>query len=103
MAKNHISPTRYRWQKSEASISVANTFTAPVEILGEFNFSLSGTWAGTVTIQRSFDAGATWVDVAAYTANIQDSGFEPELNMLFRAGFKAGEYTSGTAVVRLSQ
>jgi len=95
--------TRYRGQKASASLSAANTWTDPVPILGPFNLSLSGTWAGTITLQRTFDGGTTWRDVATYTANIEDAGHEPELGVLYRAGFKTGEYTSGTAIVRISQ
>ena len=90
-------------RKVEASLTAQNTYTPAISVFGAFNFSLSGTWAGTITIQRSFDNGVTWLDVAAYTANTQDRGLEPELNALYRAGFKTGAYTSGTAVVRLSQ
>ena len=95
--------TRYRGQAATASLTAQNTFTTPVYLLGDFNFSLSGTWVATVFIQRSFDGGSTWVDVASYTANIQDTGFEPEVGALYRAGPKTGGYTSGTIVVRLSQ
>lgn len=85
-----------------ASITAQNTFTDPITVRGLFNFSLSGTWSGTVTLQRSFD-GSTWLDVATYTANIEDVGEEGELGVLYRAGIKTGEFTSGTAVVRISQ
>lgn len=99
----HQQPSRYREQSVSASIGAQNTFTPPVFILGDFNFSLSGTWVGTVFIQRSFDGGTTWLDVTSYTANIQDTGFEPETRALYRAGIKTGGYTSGTAVMRISQ
>jgi hypothetical protein len=95
--------TRYRGQKASASLTAANTWTDPVPILGPFNLSLSGTWVGTITIQRSFDNGVTWLDVTIFTANIEYLRDEPELGALYRAGFKAGEYTSGTAAVRISQ
>lgn len=94
---------RYYLKKAAASLAAANTWTDPVPILGPFNLSLNGTWAGTITLQRTFDGGATWLDVATYTAIIQDAGDEPELGVLYRAGFKTGEYTSGTAIVRISQ
>jgi len=90
-------------RKVEAELTAQDTYTPAISVFGAFNFSASGTWAGTVTIQRSFDSGATWQDVETYTANIEVPGSEPELNVVYRAGFKAGEYTSGTAVVRLSQ
>lgn len=95
--------TRLRGQAAAASLTAQNTFTDPVQIMGPFNFSLSGTWVATVYIQRSFDSGATWLDVATYTANIEDIGYEPEVRVLYRAGIKTGGYTSGTVVVRIAQ
>ena len=95
-------PPRYRGMLTAASLTAQNTFTAAVEIAGDFNFSLSGTWVAIVFIQRSFDAGSTWRDVASYTANIEDTGYEPE-PVLYRAGTKTGGFTSGTIVLRLSQ
>ena len=85
------------------AISAQNTFTAPVVLLGGFSLSISGTWAGTVTIQRSFDEGSTWLDVQTYTANIEDTGSEPRGNTVYRVGIKTGNYTSGTANVRIGQ
>lgn len=87
------------------AISAQNTFTPWVALLGEFNLSISGTWAGTVTIQRTFDGGTTVLDVNTYTANIEDRGSEPHGHgyTLYRVGIKTGQYTSGTANVRLNQ
>ena len=85
------------------SITNENLFTDAAEIVGYFNISISGTWDGTVTVQRSFDQGSTWFDVATWTANTEEYGFEPERDVQYRAGIKTGEFTSGTAVLRLSQ
>ena len=85
------------------SISAENLYTDSAEIQGYFNISISGTWAGTVTAQRSFDLGSTWFDVATWTANTQEYGYEPERKVYYRVGIKTGEFTSGTAVIRLSQ
>lgn len=90
-------------EQSQGSLASANAFVTALSLTADFNFSLSGTWSGIVTIQRSFDNGGTWLDVASYSSNIETSGFEPEVAVLYRAGFKTGNYTSGTAVVRLSQ
>jgi hypothetical protein len=95
--------TRYRGQKASASLTAANTFTTPVRVLGEANIWISGTWAGTITLQATYDDGATWIDVQNYTANAIDVLYEPEVGITYRLGFKAGAYTSGTAVVRISQ
>jgi len=85
------------------SITAANQFTDAVEMVGYFNLSISGTWAGTVTVQRSFDGGSTWHDVDTWTENAQEYGLEPEGGIQYRVGIKTDEYTSGTCVVRLSQ
>ncbi len=91
-------------KKSLANIGAADSYVQPIYVQGVFNLSISGTWAGTVTLQRSFDNGATWLDVSGYTGNAEsNSEYEPEGGVCYRAGFKAGQYTSGTAVIRISQ
>jgi hypothetical protein len=85
------------------SIAAANTFSASIALSRKFNFSLSGIWAATVAVQRSFDGGITWLDVATFTANGEYVGEEPEPGVTYRFGVKTGEYTSGTIVGRLSQ
>ncbi len=96
-------------QTVTASISAQNTFsdatgTFCIQNGGPwFDFSLSGTWAGTVTLQRSYDGGSTWMDVQTYTANAEDQGYEPQLGVCYRFGIKTGAYTSGTAVGGISQ
>ncbi len=87
----------------EASISADNTFSSSVRLRGKFNLSLSGTWTATVTVQRSFDDGTTWVDVEEFTENVERVGEEAEVGVLYRVGIKMGNYTSGTVVGRLSQ
>lgn len=91
-------------RKSTGSLTAQNTWVGPRILNKKFNVSISGTWAGTLTLQRAFDGGVvTWFDVFTYTTNMQDQfeEFEPGVN--YRLGFKTGEYTSGTAVVRISQ
>jgi hypothetical protein len=91
------------------SISAENTFTTDSIIVGStqprkgFNLSISGTWVGTVTVQRSFDGGSTWLDVDSFTSNVETFGTDDEHDTLYRVGIKTGDYTSGTAVVRLSR
>ena len=84
-----------------ASITAQNTFSTPVQLQGYFNLSLSGTWAATVTVQRSID-NVSFVDVDTFTGNTEEYGFEPE-NMFYRVGVKTGEFTSGTVVIRLGR
>lgn len=83
------------------SITAQNSFTDAVQLAGWFNVSISGTFSATVTVQRSTD-NSTWRDVDTWTAPAEDVGMEPEV-MWYRIGVKTGEFTSGTAVVRLGQ
>lgn len=100
----HHALSVYRGQAVSASLTAQNTFTAPLKVLGEANVWISGTWAGTLTLQASHDNGGTWHDVEPpYTANLLDVVYEPEVGVCCRIGFKTGQYTSGTAVVRISQ
>lgn len=96
-----------------ASITAQNTFTAPLSPfgpgnignathIGYLNLSLSGTWEATVFLQRSFDNGSTWLDVASYTTNTEKAIEDYEAGVLYRVGVKTGGFTSGTVVVRLS-
>jgi hypothetical protein len=69
-----------------------------------FNLSISGTFDGVVTLQRSLDDGVTWFDVYTLSdANVETMVDTVEAGVLWRAGQKNGERTSGTAVIRISQ
>jgi len=57
----------------------------------------------TVTVQRSFNNGRNWLDVADFTANGAYVGDEPEAGVLYRFGVKTGRYASGDVIGRLSQ
>ena len=81
-------------------------FSSPILLQGAFNVSVTATtWVGnTITLQRSFDSGATWKDVWSTTSNMESSTeYEPEVKVSYRIGFKSGQYGSGTAAVRISQ
>ncbi len=82
-----------------------DTFTGvatgqPVRLHGKFNVGLSGFGAGTVALERSFD-GTTWYFVDSWAADVQKSGEEPEIDVLYRLNCTA--YSSGTILGRLSQ
>lgn len=87
-----------------ASIAAQNTFSdaygGQLVAPGRFNLSLSGTWVATVHLQRSFDLGTTWHDVASFTTNDEGSVTDPG-GVQYRIGVKTGNYTSGTVVARL--
>lgn len=83
-----------------ATITGDDSFTAEAYLEGYFNLSISGTFSATVTVQRSFDKGSTWLDIDSFTSATEEVGFEPE-TVKYRVGVKSGDYSSGTIVVRL--
>ena len=64
------------------------------------NLSLSGTWAGTILLERSFDGGTNYFTVNSYTANTEARIPESEVGVLYR--LTCSVYTSGTVTYRLS-
>jgi len=82
-----------------SSLSAEDTFTDPLNLVGYFNLSISGTFVATITVQRSFDK-INWFDVDTFISPIETYGFDPS-QLYYRAGIKTGAYTSGTAVVSL--
>jgi hypothetical protein len=82
------------------TISAADAFTDAVHIIGDFNLSISGTFAATVTVQRSTD-GTVWRDVDSWTVPTEEVGYDPMKNF-YRAGIKTGDYTSGSAAITLN-
>ncbi len=101
-------------QFNRAQLGAANSFSPAVRVNGvgtaarNYTWTISGTFVGTLTLQRSFDgpdSGFTDVSTiaAAGTINSQTgTGGTPNLDNVIaweRIGFKAGAYTSGSAVV----
>lgn len=71
------------------------------------NVSIYGTFSATIVLQRSFDGGATWIDVTdaygvafSFTSPATFRVDEPERGVLYRLTCSA--YTSGTVNYRLS-
>ncbi len=99
-------------QAVTAGLAGANQFTNPVLVTGvgsqrNLTITIAGTWSGTVTLQYATGPSGPWADVGsghAWTANL--TGVYPDGNdnqdIYYRLGFKAGDYTSGTATAGLS-
>jgi len=103
----------------EGTLTAENTFTAWLEAdqirtshqgsARDFaDISVNGTWEGTLTIQRRFKnsiATVRDVDTVIHTAGNDSDGFEDEVrarnDVEVRIGFKTGDFTSGTANVRM--
>lgn len=97
-------------QRVEESISAENVFSDAIRVIGigesrRFSVTVAGTFVATVTLQRSFDEGATWEDVGTYTAPASETpasdGFDNQI-VHYRIGVDTGDYTSGTADVALN-
>jgi len=75
----------------------------------DFIAARSGTWAGTLTLQRSYDDAEsgfldtpnTWTDNSGGGSISPGSSYD-NIIMWWRIGFKPGAYTSGTATITLT-
>lgn len=96
-------------QKVEASLTGDDQFTDEIRVTGigasrAFTIALTGTWVGTLTLQRSVSEPGAWVDITTYTANVT-TGYNDALDnqiIYYRIGIKSGNYTSGTASASLT-
>lgn len=84
-----------------ADISSGNSFTAAKlkQANNGFDVAVSGSFTGRVTVQLSKDR-TNWVDADDTEAPTVMSG-RPQTAWYVRAGFKTGDYTSGTATVEV--
>ena len=115
-------------QERTASIAAEDTFMEPIRVAGisglrngsgnpvgivvrtargsrTFKVTITGTWVGTVSLQRSFDSAESgFSSVRTYTANKSENITDEFDNSVvwYRLGFEAGDYTSGTATVTLA-
>lgn len=69
-----------------------------------FSLFITGTWVGTLTLQRSFESeDAGFSDYATYTSNTSTTISDDLNNVIawYRIGFKSGNYGSGTPTVSM--
>ena len=76
------------------------TASASATIKGNFDFSLAGTFTGSVTIERSYDDGATWRAVESYTAPTETYGVAAATDVRYRA---KPDLSAGSAEVVIAQ
>ena len=96
-----------------ASLTAQNTFTdwlAPFKksrtSSGYMDLAITGTWVGTITVQKRYERGGVYtdpIDVADYTVNSAELIEDHVWGVEYRIGFRTGDYTSGTAVARLDR
>jgi len=65
-------------------------------------FVVSGTFSGTVTFQLRYAGDSNWLDVHTVDSEASQGILDVVGPADVRAGFKSGEYTSGTANVVLA-
>lgn len=91
-------------QRVEASLNGDGQFSGEIKVTGvgttrRFDIAISGTWSGTLTLQRSIAEPGSWVAVNTYTSNAT-TNYNDELDnqtVYYRIGFETGGYVSGTA------
>ena len=101
-------------QFNPANLAASNAFSSVVRVDGvgatrNYSWTLSGTWSGTLSFQRSFDGPTSgFVTVATATSNgtfastTGGSSSTPDLDNVIAwewVGFEPGNYTSGVASV----
>lgn len=95
-------------QSVTGTLTAENTYTDPIRVTGVttgriFQVTRSGTWVGTLTLQRSIGEVGSWEDVETYTTNDTVS-YDDDLDnsiVYYRIGFNTGDFTSGSADVAL--
>lgn len=94
-----------------ASVAAENTFTTGLLLAlnQACSISISGTFSGTVRLQRSFD-NSTWENITngdgtalGWPAPCAPGAYVAEERCFVRLGIPTGLYTSGTAVCRLGR
>ena len=90
-------------------LGAEDVWSDPIRVSGvttgrNFTLTISGTWAGTITLQRSVGALGAWTDVTNYTINqagvtVNDT-FDNQI-IYYQIGIKVGNYGSGSATASL--
>jgi hypothetical protein len=72
-----------------------------VSLYGKYNLLITGSFAATIAIERSFDGGASFIELQRFTSPTQLVGEEPESNIIYR--LTCSTFASGAASYRLSR
>lgn len=88
-----------------ATVTGPNQWTDPILVepgtSAAISLAVSG-FAGTLTLQRSLD-GVAWVDVKQWVDSGVEGSYDAEVAQLLRAGVKTGQYSLGTANLRIER
>ncbi len=85
------------------TLAPTDNFASPK--IGHLTLSINGTdgWVATVSVQRSLDAGVSWLNVETYTEDKEKAILDKTDDVIYRIGIESGNYTSGTITVRLAK
>lgn len=97
-------------QYVNSALAGSDQFTSEIRITGvgasrKFYISTAGVWVGQLTLQRSVEETGSWTDFTFYTTNQTSLAITDGLDnqiIYYRIGFKAGQYTSGSASCSLA-
>lgn len=92
------------WVPREATVSAEDTFTDPLNIKGPGYIRVTDTssMSMTLSLQSSDDDGTSWITEDTFSA---EGTYEIEngLGLAWRIGCASGDYTSGTADVKIAR
>jgi len=88
---------------SVTSDEVAGTYSAALNVVpGQVDVSISGTWTGTVTVERKLASDAAWLTVDTFTSNFQGY-YTGATGQQLRIGAANGDWGSGTMTLKICQ
>ncbi len=96
------------WTLANEAVSTDGFRVRGIGDENEFTFAITGTWVGTLTLERSFDAATFGFSDTGTTHTINATGtVDPAAeydNQIFynRYTFQSGEYTSGSATIEIT-
>lgn len=96
-------------QRVESDLAAEDAFTDPIRVTGigasrKVTINISGSFVGTLTLQRSPAEPGSWTDVKTWTITTTeqyDDGLDNQV-IYYRIGIKTGDYTSGTATAAMT-
>ncbi len=89
------------WVQAHQRVGIALMCSQSITALG--SVVAGSAFIGTVTLQRSMDAGENWFDVEDWSISAQSISDKPEVNSCsYRAGVKAGDLSDGDCVLKIT-
>jgi hypothetical protein len=100
----------HQGQSATATLTGDEQYTGAVAVIGStnaernLNIEITGTWTGTLTLQRAYGEPTGWIDTDTYTANTVETFQDqyPSETVYYRIGFKTSGYGSGSADVSIT-